>query len=189
MRKLLLCAVIAILGIAKIDGQEKGKIRVGLDLGYASAKGGGGVLVVLEPKYNLTDNSSVGLRLGSAAFGRAVEIDGESLDLDISTNANYLVTYDYYFNNGNSSVAPFLGTGLGVYSLASVSANENSILGIASKSEFGGMIRGGVELGKFRLGLEYNIIPKTDLESGGNVKNSYLGFSLGFYVGGGKWKK
>ena len=50
------------------------------------------------------------------------------------------------------------------------------------------MIRGGIELGKLRLAFEYNIIPKTDFESGGSISNSYFGVSIGFYVGGGKWK-
>lgn len=117
--------------------------------------------------------------------------------LDIATNRNYLGTFDYYFNNGNSSVAPYLGAGLGIYSLAAVGFNvsadiedpfniEDSFT-IVAKSEFGGMIRGGIELGKFRLGVEYNIIPKTDLGDGISAKNSYFGASLGFYIGGGRW--
>jgi hypothetical protein len=51
------------------------------------------------------------------------------------------------------------------------------------------LIRGGIELGKFRLALEYNLIPKSDLEIGESIDNSYFGASIGFFVGGGKWKK
>ncbi len=41
------------------------------------------------------------------------------------------------------------------------------------------MISGGIEIGKLRLALKYNIVPKTDFE-GGEIKNSYLGASIGF---------
>ena len=55
--------------------------------------------------------------------------------------------------------------------------------------KFGGLIRAGFELGKLRLAASYNLIGKSDLGEGVEVKNSYLGISLGFYLGGGKWKK
>ena len=61
--KNILLITIMVLGITSLSAQEKGKVRVGLDLGYAFATGGGGALVSLEPKYNLTNNSNVGLRI------------------------------------------------------------------------------------------------------------------------------
>ncbi|UOB16137.1 outer membrane beta-barrel protein [Abyssalbus ytuae] len=194
MRKLLFVAGVMMVSLTSMNAQEEGKFRVGLDLGFASTSGGGGVLISLEPKYNLSDNMNVGIRLGSAAFARTLEGDGGSIDLDVATNASYLGTFDYYFSKGNSIIAPYLGAGLGIYSLASSKVTISDSIGeesldIEGKSEFGGMIRGGVELGKFRIGIEYNLIPKTDFDNGLEAKNSYLGFSLGFYVGGGKWKK
>lgn len=44
------------------------------------------------------------------------------------------------------------------------------------------------------MGVEYNIIPDSDLQDlDGNIigtaSNSYLGIHLGFYVGGGRWSK
>lgn len=184
--KIKLLSAMLLLGIMGLSAQEKGKVRVGLDLGYAFATGGGGGLISLEPKYNLTDNSNVGLRIGLAAYVRNIQSD---INLDASVNSNVLATYDYYFNKGNSSTSPFLGAGLGVYSLASLKSDSFIIDEIGDGTEFGGMIRGGVELGKLRLALEYNIVPKTNFELGRSIKNSYLGASLGFYLGGGKWKK
>jgi len=183
--KYILLIAIMVLGITSLSAQEKGKVRVGLDLGYAFATDGGGALVSLEPKYNLTDNSNVGLRIGLAAYVRNIESD---INLDASVNSNVLATYDYYFNKGNSSTSPFLGAGLGIYSLASLKSDSFIYDEIDTGTEFGGMIRGGVELGKLRLALEYNIVPKTDFPLGKSVKNSYLGASIGFYLGGGKWK-
>ncbi len=190
MKKLVLFGAIIALGLTNVNAQEKGKIRVGLDLGYSGGSGGGGVLVNIEPKYNISDNMNVGLRLGAAAFARSLEGNGAEVDLDVATNGNYLATFDYYFNNGNSSLAPYLGAGLGIYSLAKANfSSAGTSATVRAENEFGGMVRGGVEIGKFRLGVEYNIVPKTDLDAGVSSKNSYLGVSLGFYVGGGKWKK
>jgi len=184
--KNILLITIMVLGITSLSAQEKGKVRVGLDLGYTFATGGGGALVSLEPKYNLTDNSNVGLRIGLAAYVRNIESD---INLDASVNSSVLATYDYYFNKGNSSTSPFLGAGLGIYSLASLKSDSLINDEIGNGTEFGGMIRGGVELGKLRLALEYNIVPKTDFQLGRSIKNSYLGASIGFYLGGRKWKK
>lgn len=174
--KNILLSVLFVLGLSTVNGQEKDKFRAGLDLGYVFADSGGGMLFDIEPKYNITDNSNIGIRLGFAA-------SVSDLDTEVDANLSILGTYDYYFSNGQSFTAPFLGGGLGYYVLGEVDNNVN--LG----EQFGAIIRGGVEFGKFRLAIEYNILPKTDLEIGESVKNSYFGASIGFYVGGGKWKK
>lgn len=176
MMRNLVFVVFFILGLTTVDGQEKDKFRAGLDLGYVFADAGGGVLFSIEPKYNITDNSNIGIRLGIAG-------SSSDSDTELDANINILGTYDYYFPNGNSSAAPFLGGGLGYYALGEI--NNNISLG----EQFGAMIRGGIELGKLRLAVEYNILPKTDLEIGESVKNSYFGASIGFYIGGGKWQK
>ena len=91
----------------------------------------------------------------------------------------------YYFNK-NKAYTPFLGGGLGVYVIGSGSDNIDEQ---GFGPQIGGMVRGGIELSKFRIALEYNIIPKSDLGLGKSMKNSYFGASIGFYIGGGKWKK
>ena len=199
-QKLLLVILITVVGVYSSQAQEKGKFRVGLDLGYAAASGGGGILFDIEPKYNIADNMNVGLRIAGAATVREVN----NQQAKVATMSSYLGTYDYYFNNGSSTFAPFVGAGMGYYGLASLEldTDNNGSGSFDVSGKFGGMIRGGVEVGKFRLGLEYNIIPKTksegfSLSKGGSsievdsfeVKNSYFGISLGFYLGGGKWGK
>jgi hypothetical protein len=175
MRNLVL-VVFFIFGLTIVNGQEKDKFRAGLDIGYVFADAGGGALFSIEPKYNITDNSNIGIRFGAAG-------SSSDSDTEVDANINILGTYDYYFSNGNSSAAPFLGGGLGYYALGEL--NNTISLG----EQFGAMIRGGIELRKLRFAVEYNILPKTDLEFGQSVKNSYFGASIGFYVGGGKWKK
>jgi outer membrane protein W len=176
--KKLLSITFVILGILSINAQEKGKFRVGLDLGYVF-ENEGGALFSIEPKYNITDNSNIGLRLGIAA---SIGIS------DADSNASILGTYDYYFNSQNSSTSPFLGAGLGYFILGDIGGGGPGGVAINLGEQFGALVRGGVEWGKLRIALEYNIIPKSDLEIGESTKNSYLGASIGFYVGGGKWK-
>jgi hypothetical protein len=180
MNRLLVVIIIIVFGISNMSSQEKDKFRMGLDLGWAFASGGGGGIFDLEPKYNITDHSNVGLRIGIAS--RVGDIEG---DAKLDANISFLGTYDHYFPIKNSSSAPFLGGGLGLYILGGTENDtDSSFIG----NQFGILIRGGIELGKLRLSLEYNILPKSDLEVGKSVKNSYFGASIGFYVGGGKWK-
>ena len=177
----LLLVVIFVFGISNMNSQEKEKFRMGLDLGYAFASEGGGALFNIEPKYNITDNSNVGIRIGAAA-----RVGGLESDLDLDANVSFLGTYDYYFNKEGSSIAPFLGGGLGVYVLG---GSDSKVVDEAfGGNQFGAMVRGGVELGKFRAALEYNILPKSNLLIGQSINNSYVGLSLGFYFGGGRWK-
>ena len=60
-----------------------------------------------------------------------------------------------------------------------------------SNFQIGFLLRGGLEIGKIRCGLEYNLISKADIKMPngqiiGTVNNSYLGLFIGFTIGGGK---
>ncbi len=194
MKKIILLFLIA---FAFVNGysQEKGKFRVGLDFGYVPTGGGGGGMFSIEPKYNLTDNMNVGLRLGIAGVARDVQTDGGQLtSAEISSISSFVGTYDYYIHIGTMSFVPYLGVGLGYFSIANVEAEGSSYTSdIASTGEMGGLIRGGFEWGKLRVGVEYNIVPDSKLQDiNGNitdvtVANSYVGLSVGFFLGGGKW--
>ena len=86
----------------------------------------------------------------------------------------------------------FAGAGAGIFSLASaeISSDEGAVSG---GTKFGGMIRGGVEMSHFRIGIEYNIVPTTKFAGFDNngdpasltSKNGYLGIKLGVCIGGG----
>lgn len=199
MKKIVLAAM-AVFAFANGYSQEEGKFRVGLDLGYTvPSNGGGGILFSLEPKYNLKDNMNVGLRIGAAAMVRDIKTDGETTSAKISANGSYVGTYDYYFNNSGSSFVPYIGGGVGYYSIANVEFDNldddsSETASLDASGKMGGLIRGGFEWGKFRMGIEYNLVPKSELQdtSGSkisDISNSYLGIHLGFYVGGGKWGK
>ncbi|TRX16638.1 outer membrane beta-barrel protein [Flavobacterium franklandianum] len=199
MKKIILVVLLA-LAFTYGYSQEQGKFRVGLDLGFVPSGGGGGVMFSLEPKFNINDNMNIGLRFGIAAIVKDINTDANSPSAKVSASGSYVGTYDYYFHKSGSSFAPYVGGGLGYYSLANVEVDENT--GGDSTTEyspavsgaFGGLIRGGFEWAGFRMGLEYNFIPDSDLEDingvkKGTAKNAYLGIHIGFFVGGGKWGK
>jgi len=189
-----------------IQGQEKGKFRVGLDAGLVigAAEGGGGTFG-LEPKFNLKANLNVGVRFqGAGMFKDLYYIDAEKDNYNTTemVSFSFLATSDYYYgikNEGRGSFAPFIGGGLGIYKVTNVYYTADQLdaddpNNTKASSVFGGMIRTGFEWRKFRLTAEYNFVPKTDLQDYyGNVigeeKNSYFGLTLGFYVGGGKWRR
>lgn len=193
MKKIYFTAI-ALIAFANVYSQEKGKFRVGLDVGYAiPASGGGGVLFSIEPKYNIADNMNVGLRFGAAATGRNVSNASGESDGKVSTNMSYVGTYDYYFTNFGGAIVPYVGAGLGFYTYGDLEFKSNDA-SLNVDGQFGGLLRAGFEYSKFRAGLEYNMVPKSDIKgiSGqdlGTSTNSYFGLHIGFFLGGGKWSK
>ncbi|MHA7831789.1 MAG: hypothetical protein ACX93O_11870 [Flagellimonas sp.] len=190
MKKIIFTFLLMLAVVQVSQAQEEGKFRVGLEAGYTMPDGGGGVLLAIEPKYNIADNMNIGIRFESAAMAKNVG----TTEADLTASASYSGTFDYYFNSGSSSFAPFIGGGVGYSSLGNLSAsaeeeNIESSVEFEVDGKFGGLLRAGFEAGKFRLAATYNLIGKTDLGEGAEIKNSYLGISLGFYLGGGKWKK
>lgn len=198
MKKLILAVFVAMV-FTNVYSQRQGGFRVGLDLGYTfPSDGGGGILFSIEPKYNIKENMNVGLRIGAAAMIRDIQDngDGNTTSAKVSANGSYVATYDYYFNAAGKSFVPYIGGGVGYYSIANVEiddTNESDQIAIDATGKMGALVRGGFEWGKFRMGLEYNLVPESNLQNIngdniGTVSNTYLGVHLGFYVGGGKWR-
>lgn len=199
MKKIILLALIT-LAVANGYSQKKGGFRVGLDFGYVPTGGGGGGMFSIEPKYNIKDNMNVGLRLGGAGIVRDLQGEnGGETTAKLAANSSFVGTYDYYFNKSGKSFVPYVGAGIGYYSLANVEIDDTNVdlpdsYSPAVSGEMGGLIRAGFEWGKFRMGVEYNLVPDSDVEnlSGdkiGTAKNAYVGIHLGFFLGGGKWGK
>ena len=197
MKKVILVVLLALV-FTNGYSQEKGKFRVGLDFGFVPTGGGGGGMLSIEPKYNITDNMNVGLRLGGAGIAKDIQTT-TTTSAEVSANGSVVGTYDYYFHKSGSgsSFAPYVGAGFGYYSLANVKVDDTSNtteISPAVSGVMGGLIRAGFEWSGFRMGVEYNVLPDSDLEAlNGNIigtaKNAYLGIHIGFFVGGGKWGK
>jgi hypothetical protein len=193
-------SILLLTGFVIANAQQQFKpFKVDLSTGYAipGGKGAkGGILFVAEPKYAVIPNLSVGLRFEIAIMARGqADAAGNVSEIDVKAAGSYLATGDYYFMQ--STVRPFAGAGVGLFSLAGASA-DNSTASASAGSKFGEMVRAGVEISHFRIGLEYNIVPSTEAQTYDastdtytttKMKNSYMGVKLGFTIGGGKIKK
>jgi hypothetical protein len=193
---LLLCGIL--MAHAQSDDRVFKPFKLDVSLGAAIPQGSGaqgGGLVAVEPKYALADQLWVGLRVEVAVMVRDfTEYDayGNSSNTKVSASGSYLLTGDFYFTT--SDFRPFIGAGAGLFSLASESVDDNygTDNTVASAYKFGGMVRAGFEAHRFRLGVEYNLVGNTVLQSydyNGNpistpFKNSYLGIKAGFVFGG-----
>ena len=200
MKKLLLTTVV-LISAQLLRAQSADRVfkpfKFDISAGAAIPQGGGsksGGLFALEPKYAIQDQFWLGLRIESAIMLRVYgNGDGTYSSGNVSGAGSYVLTGDYYFNTNNTR--PFIGAGGGLYSLASATVVYNGYTSdIASSSKFGGMIRAGFESRHFRLGVEYNIIGNSTVQTidgTGNpyivtASNSYLGIKLGVCIGGGR---
>ncbi|WP_019987279.1 outer membrane beta-barrel protein [Rudanella lutea] len=196
MRKVL--AVVLGLLAYGANAQDFKPFKVNTSLGYAKPMGAGssaGILLSVEPKYGLNDQIDVGLRMEGAFMARAAEIAGEMADSEISISSSYVLTGTYMLTN--TYFRPYVGIGGGLYSVGSLSFSENSSdLGVGASRKLGAMARVGFKLGHFNMGVEYNLVPTTKYTvsmMNGTVapaksNNSYLGFKLGFDIGGGYYE-
>lgn len=205
MKKLIFSLLLCVF-VVSLNAQEKGKIRVGGNLGLTIPAGGAGMAIdLLDIRYNILDNLNAGIKFGGAFMVRDAAEIGENMgEVTMHVNSNFMLVGDYYFNKGTSIFAPFVGGGIGSFSVfdlyAQVESGESynyqyDELPVTSNT-LGGALRAGFELGKFRMALEYYIIPQTPkynvaniMQPAGNSNNSYLSLNMGFYFGGGKWKK
>ena len=189
MKKVLIFVMLAVLTTSGAFAQQQGSVRGSLNAGYAIPTGGGGIMADVQLGYNILDNMTVGVKWGGALMARLTP-DGEGGD--ISFNNSYLGTFTYFFNNGRSRFAPFVGLGAGMYQIASFGAEADNIR-VAGGNKFGGMLTTGFEFGAFRLGIEYNLIPSSEVVYAGatpirtSIPNSYFGVTVGFVIGGGRW--
>lgn len=151
----------------------------------------------IEPKVKISENTVIGLRFGIALNPQKFKINNNSQFFIDNQQGNAVISFipnmDYYLNANN--YRPYLGIGLGYYlfNYSDVRRRNGSteILEGIVNNQLGFLLRGGLEIGNTRYGLEYNLIPKADIEVPneqiiGSVNNSYLGLSIGFTIGGRK---
>ena len=186
-KKLSILASLLCIFSLTMQAQDEGsgdrvfkKFKVGVSFGYAipqTSQGAGrnaGALFVIEPKYAVMNQLSLGIRLEGAAM---VNVDNQGETGKAQVNASYLATGDYYFTD--TKLRPFIGAGAGMYTYANVTSEDDisSVNDVPTTSSFGFMARGGFEFGHLRLGVEYNFVQD---------KSGYLGLKLGVVIGGGR---
>lgn len=163
MKNLSLLFALCLLVTVGANAQEFKKFKVGVGAGYAMSGGEnakGGLLWTLEPSYRVSDALAVGLRIEGAVLvrGFSEKLD-DDVDLDAAGISSYTVNGNYYLNNNN--FRPFVGAGLGMYSLAAIKMDDggNGDVEVSkSESKFGFYPRIGFDAGHFTLALEYNMI-------------------------------
>ena len=201
MKKMITLATFALLfyvGNAQNSALAFKPFRVDVNIGDAIPSGNGssqGLSFGIEPKYAITNEMQLGLRLEAAVIARGF-VEKTSATVSASANGSYTLTGDYYFSI--NKFRPFAGGGLGICRLASVTFavpdmnQPDASVGILSETKFESLLRAGFEYGHGRFALEYNFIPKSTFNSDQNtpitVRNSYFGIKLGIAIGGGRYK-
>lgn len=157
--------------------------------GYGKPTGSeikGGAVFSAEPTYALlSDALSFGIRLEGVMLKTGetnIEIDSGFIDASSGSNTllSGVVTCDYYFNTSN--VRPFIGGGGGLYIWETIANKEEAALLPEYKQvqRPGFLLRGGIEIGHFRTGIEYNLISTETM-------NKYFSIKVGVVLGGGRF--
>ncbi len=184
-----------------IQAQKGSNIKLTLEGGFLafSKSENLGFFLNVEPKLKVSENTFIGLRIGATINSQVYENKDSTLfkighEYD-NGFASVVPTFEYHWDKDN--FRPYLGIGIGPYLLANYVDVSRAVIINPSEDEFeikikyrlGILLRGGVERGKSRLGMEYNLIPKTDIkipdgQKVGIVKSSYFGFAYGYTIGG-----
>lgn len=177
-RKILLIFILTLYEFAVI-AQEVGKFRAGFETGFlVPHEGGAGVSGAFELKYNIQNKMNIGLRTEIASYYKNKNYSAYLLSI--------LATYDYYFNSKNRIFSPFCGGGIGYYFC---SASDYPYEKLSNYNNPTYTLRFGAEMGKLRLSLAYNSIRKRNEANSSNRNSDYVCLNIGFYIGGGKWRK
>lgn len=193
--KLLFLSLLALL-TGSASAQEFKPFKVNTSLGYAKPSGAGstgGILLSLEPRYGLNDRVDLGLRYELALMDRAYTLDNLPGNSETKGSSSFMFTGNYLLSDSN--FRPFIGAGVGVFTVVGVSFSEGSG-GVSGGTKLGAMARAGFKAGHFAVGAEYNLVPSSTglLTSSSAViqryksPNSYLGIKIGFDIGGGRYE-
>lgn len=199
MHRLLIgIVVVAFSTVAHAQAVNYNPIRVDSALSgtYVSASGRGGFGAVVEPKYAVHDQVSVGLRFeGAVMFGGSIGNAGDT-SMDMGAAASLMAKGEYLFTT--TEVRPFVGLALGMIDIASQSISTTSMSASIDQKAgryFAIAPQIGIDLGRLRLAATYNAIIGADIEVhqmiGGvdqkaSFSQNYLTFELGFRFGGGR---
>ncbi len=208
VKSLAALMLLAAAPLARAQAENFQAVRVDLTVfaAYApadSASWGGGV--ALEPKYNVTDRLSAGLRLEASGFVSQDVNAGPAGSSQASVSQGARAVFgigakgDYYLTT--SAVRPFVGLGLGWYKISEASQSVATGSGSAAIVQSAGAYSGfgvapqlGVNLGGFRLAVTYTQLLGGDRVMvtqaiGGprvetNLATSYFAFEIGGTFGG-----
>ena len=219
MLKAIITLIILLVSLFNLNAQEKGDIKLKIEIGilFDAVEGSfflSGAFFNLEPKLNVSKNTVIGLRIGAASNSQRILTINPNQFFVNNENENagnsavsFIPTIDYYLNNKN--IRPYLGFGIGYYILNTSKegffmANLFDGQELSINNKIGFLFRSGFDLGKFivwgfdfskfSVGLEFNYIPKTDVEFSdgeliGTIANSNIALAIGYTITSGKKSK
>jgi outer membrane protein X len=121
-----------------------------------------GIAAFTEPKVLIGSNITAGIRLeGDVLIGGTIADVAEELEIGMSTRAAILLKGEYYITD--SKVRPYVGLGLGQYTVANTSATGTGAASITAGNHFGFAPEVGIALGNFRISGVYHILTGEDL--------------------------
>jgi hypothetical protein len=152
-----------------------------------------GIAAFTEPKVTIGPSITAGVRFeGDALFGGKIFADAEDVEVGMSTRAAILLRGEYFI--GQSKTRPFIGVGLGSYTIANTSASSSGMASIQASRNFGFAPELGIAFGHFKLSAMYHIVGGSTLVDMGvgdlqEISNSYLGILMSFRIFGIKDKE
>ena len=188
MRKLVIIMFMCIPGAMFAQG-----IGFRLDAGLGAALSFGelksyGIAAFTEPKVTIGPSITAGIRFeGDALFGGSIAEDAQDLEVGMSTRAAILLRGEYFI--GQNNTRPFIGLGLGRYTLANTTASGSGAASIVASNNFGVAPELGFAFGNFKLSAMYHFVGGKTLvtvEAGEpmEISNNYLGILMSFRVFG-----
>jgi len=162
-----------------------------------------GQIYSLEPKLKTSKKTFIGLRIqANENYQINEKYKPNQFFIDNNLNVNFfeatsgtlisfVPTVDYYFSKNRFS--PYLGAGIGLYMLAPPikflqKTTPSGVLETSVANQAGFLIRGGVDIGKLSVGLEFNYLLEADIKvpSGliiGTVDDSFIALLIGYSFG------
>ncbi|WP_271764855.1 outer membrane beta-barrel protein [Aquimarina algiphila] len=180
MRKFLLLAAVALLGMTAANAQ----VKLGFGVGYALPTGDiadytdGGVSAHLELGYGVTEDIDVSiLAQGDFLVGGDETINGQNVSFGAIALSSYLLNGRYYFRK--EGFRPYGSLGLGITSIGSVeveaTGNTGDVEVAASTSNFAIRPAIGFKYGVLNMNVAYLNAGKT---GEGNFEQSVSDFTI-----------
>ena len=165
--KKLLTVLILLMGLhvgayAQSKSFQPFKLDAGIGLDFVS-NGSASFIVTVEPHYRFADVFALGLR-----FQQAVNLSATKNSVGFDSYASQCLSGDYYVTDTKEKLMVFIGGGAGVFS-EQINNSDTEI------AHFGYFPRVGLETGRFRASLEYNVT--------GGSKN-YFAINAGLFFWG-----
>jgi len=190
-------ALILILAVTSVYGQQFKKLKVGFGFGvgldfpkyYDNMSTAS--IAYLEPSYRINDRFSIGFRLERCATGGIIRFTGGGG----SSIGSFGFNGQYYFSD--RIFRPLVGLGVGFYH-PHLSGGSPYVDGSEQEeTSFGFYPRLGFDYGHFTFTIDYNIASSSkamlydhisNSSANGKMSNSYGSVKMGVLIGGGRKK-